>query len=144
MRPQELGDAEAGHGRHQEAAVGAFDIVFRIPQIDRQEQDCQDRGERVRAGVGARTDHQSGPLEEVGLVVAQLGQEDRLLLRRAQLCHRREIQEQHEDAGPLDVAEELVAQAPALRRSLDEAGDVGDHHLERLGTGSLGAPAAGT
>ena len=40
-----------------------------------------------------------------------------------------EVEEQAEHAGPLDVAQELQAQAPALAGSLDEAGDVGHDEL---------------
>ena len=35
----------------------------------------------------------------------------------------------HEHPGPLDVAQELVAEAPALAGALDEAGEVGDDEL---------------
>ena len=40
-----------------------------------------------------------------------------------------EVEQQHEHPGPLDVAQELVAEAPALAGALDEAGEVGDDEL---------------
>ena len=42
---------------------------------------------------------------------------------------RRQVDEHDQHAGPLDVAEELVAEALALAGPLDEPGDVGDHDL---------------
>ena len=47
--------------------------------------------------------------------------------RRA--VERGEVDEQAQHAGPLDVAQELVAEAAALAGALDEAGDVGDDEL---------------
>ena len=40
-----------------------------------------------------------------------------------------EVEQQHEHARPLDVAEELVAEAPSLARPLDEAREVGHDEL---------------
>ena len=37
------------------------------------------------------------------------------------------IQHMHEDTRTLDVAQEVMAEACALCRTLDEAGDIGEH-----------------
>ena len=46
------------------------------------------------------------------------------------LGQRRQVEQQQEDPGPLDVAQELVAEAPALAGALDETGDVGHDELD--------------
>ena len=78
--------------------------------------------------VGARPDEQPGPFEQVGLVPAQLGQQHPLLLRRSDAARGGpcEVDQHAQDAGPLDMAEELVAEALALAGPLDQARDVGD------------------
>ncbi len=84
----------------------------------------------VRLGqVGTRAHDDAGSIEQVGLVVAQLAEEDPLLLGGAVLGQRREVEEEHEHAGPLDVAEELVPEPAPLAGPLDEAGEVGDDEL---------------
>src|SRR3546814_7745396 len=54
---------------------------------------------------------------------------DALLLSRSVLGERRQVEQQDEDPRPLDVAEELVAQPPALVGTLDEPGQVGHDEL---------------
>ena len=49
--------------------------------------------------------------------------------RHAAGLGRTEVEEHHQDPGPLDVAQELVAEALALRRALHQAGDVGHDEL---------------
>ncbi len=43
---------------------------------------------------------------------------------------RGEVEEDQQDPGTLDMPEELMAETFALRRALDEARDVSEHHLE--------------
>ena len=56
------------------------------------------------------------------MVALELVEEHPLLLRRRELGERRQVEEQHQHPGPLDVAEELVAEAPALGGALDQPG----------------------
>ena len=51
-----------------------------------------------------------------------------------------QVGEDEQDPGTLDVAEELVPEAPTLRRPFDQAGDVGDDELD--GVGVLAARAS--
>ena len=83
----------------------------------------------ARSASGA--DREPGTVEQVGLVVAELAQQDALLLLRRRLAHRRAVEQQQQHPRPLDVAEELVAQAATFGRALDQARDVGHDHLER-------------
>ena len=87
--------------------------------------------ERVELGgdVGLGADHEARPLEQLGPVAAELVEQDPLLLLGRALVDRREVEQQHEHARALDVAEELVAEPAALGRALDEPGDVGEHEL---------------
>ena len=63
----------------------------------------------IRLGeVGARPDDQPRALEQVGLVAAQLVEEDPLLLGGRVRRQRREVEQEHEHPGPLHVAEEPV------------------------------------
>ena len=48
---------------------------------------------------------------------------------------RRAVENVHESPRPLDVAQEALAETRALRRALDEAGNVGDHHAPGLAVG---------
>ena len=85
------------------------------------------------AGLGdvrRRADDDAGPLEQVGLVAAELVEQDPLLLRGRAALGRREVDEHDEHSRPLDVAQEPMPEPAALARALDEAGDVRDHHLE--------------
>ena len=66
-------------------------------------------------------DDEPRPLEQLGPVAAELVEQDPLLLLGRALVDRREVEQHHEHAGPLDVAEELVAEPAALGRALDEA-----------------------
>ncbi len=84
-------------------------------------------------GVGdirARADDDAGPLEQVGLVAAELVEQHPLLLRRRAALGRREVDEHDEHSRALDVAQEAMTEPPALARALDQAGDVRDDHLE--------------
>src|SRR5581483_7967916 len=44
----------------------------------------------------------------------------------------RRVDDVHDEARSLDVTQELLSEAGALARSLDEPGDVGDHELARV------------
>ncbi len=53
----------------------------------------------------------------------------------------REVEHVHEQARALDVREEVVAEPRPVARTLDEAGDVGDHELALLSLCPEGYPA---
>ena len=74
-------------------------------------------------------DDDAGAFEQLGLVAAELAQQDAQLVRRLVHGQRIEIDQDDEDAGPLDVAQKAIAQALASRRALDQSGDVGHHEL---------------
>ena len=57
----------------------------------------------------------------------------RVVVDRVRPVERREVEHVHEHAAALDVGEEVVAEAGAARRALDQPGDVGDHDLALLG-----------
>ena len=100
-------DALAGHGRDPQGGPG-----------------------RRRVGdVGLRPDHEAGPLEQLGPVGGELVQQDPLLLLGRRPVDRGEVEQEAQHPGPLDVAEELMAEALALAGPLDQAGDVGHHEL---------------
>ena len=84
--------------------------------------------------VGLAADDEARPVEQVGPVATQLIEEHpllrgRILLLRVFAVQPGEVEQQHEDAGPLDVAEKAVTEPPTLRRAFDEPGDVGQHEL---------------
>ena len=79
--------------------------------------------------VGLGPDDQARTLEQLGPVATELVEQDPLLLLGRAPVDRREVEQEDEHPRPLDVAEELVAEAAALGRALDEAGDVGEHEL---------------
>ena len=58
--------------------------------------------------VGARPDDQPGPVEQVGLVLPQLVEEDPLLLGGRVGREGREVEQEHEHPRPLHVAQEPV------------------------------------
>ena len=70
----------------------------------------------------------SGSVLEPGAVVGEL-LADRLVVRLGLALGRVELDQVDEQAAALDVGEELVAEPGALRRSLDQTGDVGEHDL---------------
>ena len=69
-------------------------------------------------------DDQAGAVEQFGLVAAELPQQDAQLLLWAVLGVRIEVEQDDQHPGPLDVAEEAVAETLALGRALDQSGDV--------------------
>ena len=83
----------------------------------------------VHCHVDLRADHDAGALEQGRLVRAELVQQDLLLALGCLAIERREVDEHAQGSGPLDVAEELVAEPLALGGAFDEPGDVGDHEL---------------
>ena len=88
--------------------------------------------------VGLAAHHDTGALEELGPVRAELGQQDAPLRRRrlpTQLG-RAEVEQHDQHPGTLDVAQELVAEALALRGALDQAGDVGHDELGAVAPGA--------
>ncbi len=84
--------------------------------------------------VGGRIDtaphDQPGPFQQVGLVVAQLPQQDLQLSLGGHVVPRGEVEQHQQHPRPLDVPEELMTQPLALARALDQPGNVGHHHLE--------------
>ena len=82
------------------------------------------------AHVGLGADHEPGPLEQLGPVAAQLvAAGSRSCSSGGRAVDRGQVEQHEQDPGPLDVAQELVAEAPALAGPLDEAGDVGHDEL---------------
>ena len=61
--------------------------------------------------VGARCHPESWSIDEIRLVVLELTQQDRLLLRQASTVRFCEVEEDHEDPSPLDMPQELMAKA---------------------------------
>ena len=66
-----------------------------------------------------------------GRYAPELGEQHAQLLRRRRPAGggRAEVEQHHQDPGPLDVAQELVPEAPALGRALDQPRDVGHDEL---------------
>ncbi len=79
--------------------------------------------------VGPGADEQPRPLEQRGPVAAQLVEQHPELLVGRTLGHGREVEQDGQHPGALDVAQELVAEAATLAGALDQAGDVGHHVL---------------
>ena len=69
------------------------------------------------------------PLEKLGLVPPQLVEQHVLLLGRRDLLDVGQVDEHEQSAGPLDVAQELMAETPPFGGALDEPRYVGDHDL---------------
>ena len=66
-------------------------------------------------------------LRKLGAILLELAVDDAIVLDRiAILKTTRHIDDVHDECRALDVAQELMAQALALARTLDEAGDVGN------------------
>ena len=86
-----------------------------------------------RSHVGSGADHDARPLQQLRAVVAELAQQHLELLAGRCRGIGRQVDQQDQHPGPLDVAQELVAEAPTLAGALDEAGDVGDHELGVVG-----------
>ena len=81
-------------------------------------------------GVGQvhlRDDQELGPGGQGGAVVLDLAPDRPVIGDRVRPVHGDGVDQVDEQAGPLDVPEELVAQAVPLVRPLDQARDVGDH-----------------
>ena len=69
-------------------------------------------------------------LEQLGPVLRSSSrQQDVTLLGRAPVVDVGEVEQDHEHPGPLDVAQERVAEPTSLGGALDESGDVGEHEL---------------
>ena len=76
-------------------------------------------GERVaeleEGDVGLGADDEARPVEQLGPVAAQLVEQDPRLLLGRPLVDRREVEQQDQHPGPLDVAEELVTRGRVPR-----------------------------
>ncbi len=70
-----------------------------------------------------------GRVEQLRSVLLELFEQHPFLLLGRTTVEGSEVEQDHEHAGALDVAQERVAQALALGRTLDEARDVGEHEL---------------
>ena len=98
---------------------------------DRQDLAAQLAGDPV-AGLGGTGevhlghDHQLGPLGQRGAVLLELVADHPVVLHRVRAVDRDGLDQVDQEAGPLDVAEELVAQAVPRVRPFDQPGDVGD------------------
>ena len=104
---QDLGKPLAGDRRHHESV----EIV-------------------IGGEIGPGSDDEPRPVEQVGSVVAQLVEQHLELFVGADAVPRREVEHHEQDPGSLDVTKELMAETATLARALDQAGDVGQHHLE--------------
>ena len=62
-------------------------------------------------------------------MLGQLALDHRVVLRRVGAVQRREVEHVDQQPRALDVGEEVVAEAGAGARALDQPGDVGDHEL---------------
>ena len=62
-------------------------------------------------------------------MAAELLQQHPFLVGRGAALHGGEVEEHDQHPGPLHVAEELVAEPPPFRGTLDEPGDVGHDEL---------------
>ena len=78
-------------------------------------------------------------LRKLGAILLELAVDDAIVLNRiAILKTTRHVDDVHDECRALDVAQELMAQALALARTLDETGNVGNdvrifagtHHAE--------------
>jgi hypothetical protein len=85
--------------------------------------------ELLGRNVGLAAHDQPGPVEQLAHVAAQLREQDRFLLRGGRAGRGCEVEQEHEHAGPFDVAEEAVAQAPAGGGAFDQPRNVGEHEL---------------
>ena len=111
-RPDDVGDALMRDRRHDRA----------VPA---------ERGQLVGLDrVGLRADHDARPIEQLRAVLAELVEQDRVPARTGETpsswC---EVDHDAHHAGPFDVTQELVPEAPTLARALDQARDVGDHEV---------------
>ena len=95
--------------------------------VDRR--DRRDAVELVRGDVALGPDDDARALEQVGLVVAELAQQDLELVARAPAARLREVEQDAQHPGALDVAQEVVAESASLGRALDQSGDVGHDEL---------------
>ena len=91
---------------------------------------------RPRAGsavghVGPRADDDAGPARagRAGSAPSSSSSTRSCSAGRRAPSSGGQVDQQHQHPGPLDVAQELVAEALALAGALDEAGDVGDDEL---------------
>ena len=89
------------------------------------------RGGRVLLGheVGLRQREDARQLGQPRVVLGQLALDHRVVRDRVGAVERREVEHVHEQPRALDVGEEVVAEAGAVARALDQAGDVGDDEL---------------
>ena len=117
-RVEQGGDALPGDGRdRQDLAAQLAGRSGRGPR-------------RRRSGPSWSRPASSGRSARAGLYSLELVADRPVVLDRVGAVGRHRLDQVDEQAGPLDVAEELVAQAVALVGPLDQAGDVG--HDERV------------
>ena len=105
--PDDVGDALVCDRRHDRAVPAERGQVVGLDRI----------------GLGAHDE--ARPVEELRAVLAELVQQNPFLLGRRDAVDRREVDHDAHHPRPLDVAQELVSEATALARALDQAGDVG-------------------
>ena len=67
------------------------------------------------------------PVAESRIVPVELVADDFVVRHRIAAVGRGRLDQMDEDAGPLDMAKKLVSQARSAVRTLDQAGDVGQH-----------------
>ena len=81
---------------------------------------------------GLTLEEATSRLEQLGLVGTEFVDEYLLLLGRRQLVGRRQIEQDAQRAGALDVAQELMTETSPLARPFDQPGNVGHDHLEAV------------
>ena len=107
--PEELGDAAPGDRRD-----GGIEV--------------QVRGRLGEVGLGADDEARAG--QQLGAVALELAQEDLELSLRRGAVGRCQVEKDDQDPGPLDVAQEAVAETFAFGGAFDETGDVGQDELD--------------
>ena len=128
-RVEQGGDALAGDGRDRQRPRGR----------------ARRRSGRWRLGGAGQVhlghDQQLGPLGQGGAVLLELAADRPVVRDRVGAVGGDGLDQVDEQAGPLDVAEELVAQAVALVGPFDQPGDVGDD--ERVSESMTTVPRLG-
>jgi len=82
--------------------------------------------------IGLRPDDEPRTSQEVRPVRTELGKEHLELGGGWRFIVGSEIEQHHKNAGSLNVAQELVTEAPPLARAFDEAGNVGHDEVESV------------
>ena len=91
--------------------------------------DAAGRRTLVGGDVGLAADDEARPVEQLGPVAAQLVEQDRSCSCGRAPVDGREVEQHARAPGPARRGAGTGGRAPALGRTLDQAGDVGEHEL---------------